>query len=589
MSEIRIYAEVWEQGMYFKSYFDKINPNYDIKVILINTNLNNYSNKSIISLLRHFKKFDAFISFVKNDKEYPLFMIEFSTAVVTDDHELQRGDALYWAYHNKVAYMKISPSKKLSPTAGTQHGGGTKISVHDQVINIFKKKGVMIHIDWPSLETTEHVAGEKNFLSCPPYSSYLLEVLKKSINIIESSLDNNQYYEGLWNFLCEHKVEGIKLRDWLTIDRDILSKINDSQRYKINREEKRLQIKVNRFGHAMDPERGMLAFWRLLLGEDWEIVGEFHMYRPEIETPKNSKAPSYKKLFDRVSQEKNLLKLVKENIEDRGNVVDKCFALKLFLLATNTHKYFEVSLDNETYHMDDDILYRFLRSGKKITAFKNLLLYCDKFVLTGLDRAKLVTITWNKKIVNDYYNSLKTELSKDLTPLPISLPLEEYFNEDIVTYVTKEYLVQKGYEIVAISYPDAQGDRCVLVGSGREIDRTYVDIIALTPDHKILLVECKQNLNQSYEDCLKLKDLIETYPEAVKKLVNTLTDVDCSKYELLSVISGFDSDNTDQIEANIICSISYDQANRKFSLTEYKKNENQQLYTVETKEVYICI
>ena len=64
--------------------------------------------------------------------------------------------------------------------------------------------------------------------------------------------------------------------------------------------------------------------------------------------------------------------------------------------------------------------------------------------------------------------------------------------------------------LLAVSYPGAQGDRCILTGKGRKVQRTYVDIIAYNVKNngiKVYLGECKDQLSKSKEDVKKLNKI----------------------------------------------------------------------------------
>ena len=88
---IRIYAEVLEQGLDFKEYINQINKDYDIVNIYTKKVRGNLSSEdSLTDRIRKSKDVDVLITIISNNKEYPLLMIEYSTAVPTDDHKMQR-------------------------------------------------------------------------------------------------------------------------------------------------------------------------------------------------------------------------------------------------------------------------------------------------------------------------------------------------------------------------------------------------------------------------------------------------------------------------------------------------------------------
>lgn len=92
--------------------------------------------------------------------------------------------------------------------------------------------------------------------------------------------------------------------------------------------------------------------------------------------------------------------------------------------------------------------------------------------------------------------------------------------EDVVTFCSVELYKKLKFDLLAVSYPGAQGDRCVLTGSGRNVLRTYIDIIACGTDDNgvtVYLEECKANIADSQNDAEKLNEFI-TNPEKMKGL-----------------------------------------------------------------------
>ena len=84
--------------------------------------------------------------------------------------------------------------------------------------------------------------------------------------------------------------------------------------------------------------------------------------------------------------------------------------------------------------------------------------------------------------------------------------------EDIVTYACVELYKKLKYKLLAVSYPGAQGDRCMLCGQGRKVLRTYVDIITYKNDgdnFKVFLQECKESFKDCKKDVKKLRDICD--------------------------------------------------------------------------------
>lgn len=132
IKEIRIYAEVLEQGLDFKGYLEDILKRQNIQALIKNI----YSKKcrsrifsnsdSLVERLRKVKDIDVLISAINGtDEEYPLLIVEYSTAVPTDDHRMQRSDVYFWGALLKVPVLKISPKDKHMDM---KFGGGSKLS-----------------------------------------------------------------------------------------------------------------------------------------------------------------------------------------------------------------------------------------------------------------------------------------------------------------------------------------------------------------------------------------------------------------------------------------------------------------------------
>lgn len=149
IEQIRVYAEVLEQGIDFKEYIE----NSGIKCSVINI----YSHKargeisetdSIVTRIRKSKDVDVLITAISDCKEYPLLMVEYSTAVPADDHIMQRSDVYYWGAIYRVPVMKIYP---LSKGMNQDFGGGDKIKPEDEML-ISKRFGAIFYpIFWNTI------------------------------------------------------------------------------------------------------------------------------------------------------------------------------------------------------------------------------------------------------------------------------------------------------------------------------------------------------------------------------------------------------------------------------------------------------
>ena len=121
--EIRIYYESIEQAYHYifpvvQETVKQLSREIEVKLVKMKKEYTYYSKR--IAPIFFWKEPDILITLIENGEEYPLLLIEFSTAVFTEDHELQRFDGMLAAAKNNCIYVKISPTRKESPYA---HGG----------------------------------------------------------------------------------------------------------------------------------------------------------------------------------------------------------------------------------------------------------------------------------------------------------------------------------------------------------------------------------------------------------------------------------------------------------------------------------
>ena len=90
IDEIRIYSGCLEQGLDFKSYILEIDKNLIIKNIYPAKNRGAILEvDSILQKITKLKDFDIAITIISKKQEIPILMVEYSTAVPTDDHKMQ--------------------------------------------------------------------------------------------------------------------------------------------------------------------------------------------------------------------------------------------------------------------------------------------------------------------------------------------------------------------------------------------------------------------------------------------------------------------------------------------------------------------
>ena len=148
IESIRIYAESIEQGFDFKNYFRKIESLKNVPIYNI------YSSKlrseitkedSLIARIYKTKDIDVVITALCKGQEYPLLLIEYSTAVPTDDHKMQRSDVYFWGGIYQIPMMKISPTDK---GMDKKFGGGDSFTNLFELSVALNKGAIFIPIEW---------------------------------------------------------------------------------------------------------------------------------------------------------------------------------------------------------------------------------------------------------------------------------------------------------------------------------------------------------------------------------------------------------------------------------------------------------
>lgn len=477
-NEIRIYYESLEQGAnYIKPIIEnalkKNNHKADIKLIKLKGSYPYYS-KNVAPII-FWKDPDVLITTIINNVEYPLLLIEFSNAVFTEDHELQRFDGLVAAAENNCIYVKISPITKQSQN---QHGGNINFDYIGPFSLIYKKlKKMFFHFDWQCNDKGIVEVNEK-FMSCPKnvpnFNDFINEVIKFLATI--------KFNEEQWIKDFEKSIQDNKfVQEW----KEKLEKFKQpsieelsSTRTSWDSTKKELTLKLNRFGHAMDPERGMLSYYGVL----FEKTASKMLFNADNnawykDTPKEDEIQDY--------------------IEEKGltNGYDflYCFMLGSGLYNNADFKEIvEIYKDKEDNILTVDLT-NFLKNNypnlnkAMRTIFKNSIF----LKITDGNNELRVKFIWDEFNKDEDYKSF---------PNVSKINERDCFDEDDVTYITVHNILKiNKFSIIAVSYPGAQADRVVLVapGTGRRQERRYIDIIAYLPKKCTNLQENKGNYSPS--------------------------------------------------------------------------------------------
>lgn len=247
IDELRIYSGCLEQGLDFKNYFLNIDKNLLVKNIYpTKARQAIRQNDSILQKITKLKDFDLVISIISHNKEIPILLVEYSAAVPTDDHKMQRSDVYFWASVFKIPVLKISP---LTKNSFGKHGGGDKITLTQELNLTLIQKAVVYFIDWQS-DTNSGLMTHKEKLSCIDENKQLQDILANIMQKCKELENFSEIYELLW------QEQMVYFSDKAL--QDLKNNFVDSTRFQ--RIENEIIVKINRFGHAMDPDRGILYF-----------------------------------------------------------------------------------------------------------------------------------------------------------------------------------------------------------------------------------------------------------------------------------------------------------------------------------------
>lgn len=517
--EIRIYYESLEQAQnYVRPIVEKELRSSKIKLSLIKLKKDyiNYSKK--VAPLIYWKDPDILITLVTNDIEIPLIMLEFSTAVFTEDHELQRFDGLAVAAKNNCVYAKISPLGKRSQSG--EHGGKTDFdSIGPYAVILQKFNKLFYHFDW-KCDSKGDLIVDENHLACPKNLKDFEFFLKNLILFIKKNKLEENWITNFTNHMVKHSPfnEWEKaLRNFKLLKMDTLN----SSRTNWKEDSKELILKLNRFGHAMDPERGMLAYYGTLYDQ---VISKMTFYEDN-----NS-------WFKSTGREKNILEYIKKNGLLNAYDFFYCFVYGAGLnriseimtllenYKTSKEKFLEINL-NEILKNN---YFKLSKPMRTIFRYSKYLLIVDKN-----EEIKL-SIKWG-----DFPKEESYDTHLDVTQISNRRSIDE----DDLTYITiYDILKPNGYKVLASSYPGAQGDRVILVspGTGRGQERTYVDIISYLPKKHTAIQENKGKFsNEGIKEDIKKVTLFKKSKAHIKALESFINRYDNKAPKSVKIGVGF--------------------------------------------------
>ncbi|TAK62795.1 MAG: hypothetical protein EPO24_04660 [Bacteroidetes bacterium] len=473
MKELRIYYECLEQAAHFiKPIIEKTEAfktkQIEIKLVNLKGDYRLFSKR--VAAILFLKNPDILFTIIEDEIEYPIFQLEISTAAYTADHELQRFDGIVASIESNCVYGKLSPINKVSQSS---HGGDTDFNYlipYKAVYDLCHT--IAFHFDWPC-DKLGNVIVNNEYLSCPREIPSLTLFLKNLVNFI--SKNKVSMLNWLQIFITDLQHES-HFASWVEeLEKVELPEIRElnTSRTKWKDKQQSLYLKINRFGHAMDPERGMLSYY----GTICDSVISQMCFDEENES-----------WYKATAKESAIRNYIEKNGLRSGFDFLNCFVLAsglsnfpFFTNLINDNASSEVEC--VTVDLTDFLVSNFASLNKSLrTVFK----FSREFQIIDPANILRVKFVWEK--VNTYNNSFS---SYDITPLCE----KTYLTEDDISYISvHNVLKQNNYKVLAVSYPGAQGDRVVLTqaGTGRNQPRKYIDIISYLPESHTSLQENKE-------------------------------------------------------------------------------------------------
>ena len=379
---------------------------------------------------------DAVITVVREGIERAVAFFEFSTAVRTEDHDQQRFDAFVAAAEVGAPMIKVY-AERVSEFG---HGGKTDHdarAIYKIVQQQFGTAAFEHH--WPVNSEGTRALTDPRFLSCPEPNEEMTALLTVLTSLaLQSPAPIGRTVLG----------QSEQLPNWAEAEIRANSEpferpsIPGPKAKRVWVQGDRWNLKFNRWGHAMDPERGMAWYLRAAVGET--LVG--HIHDSEVTSSES--------------------------------------AFKAFLKGTGL----KAELFGSELMEDDrvDISER-LREAAPNRAGLSIFTNCSEFKVCNGAGDKLLTVEWSAQ-------SIPGLASYGVSAPATQLRAGASFTEDEVTYsVVHDVLLPAGYELVFVSFPGAQGDFAILdPETGRARGRTYIDVIAFHREKQVVaLVEAK--------------------------------------------------------------------------------------------------
>jgi hypothetical protein len=492
MTQVRIYYECLEQAQhYIRPIVEKAASRATEIFLVKRPRYASQLPEGSVSAVQSLTTPDILITGIVDNKEYPLLLIEFTEAVTTEDHELQRTYGAVSAYLSVCYYIKVSGQKE-----STREHGGAEYNPYSTPKILIEKLGYEGYViaDWSTQQGAESVLlRDTEFPGCPPKIQLLEDTILSAVSSFLNnpahwyedslrSLKKTATYQSFRTIVNSATSSDELLETWKSRQ----SNNTDRNRLRFFVRKKSIAAKINRFSHAMDPDRGILIFLSFVFSSTHKVYGIYALVRQRsLQGPITSLSTLRTRLSAALKK-------------DAGGIP-----------SWFTQELKKVAGKAKTLNDEIDIQHIWEKHQHKIT--KNKVVSTVAFFLDGIFlNHNGIKLVWDRRKLlgntnGDFHHLLRSYFgfANNTPPAGIREVLSGV-DEDEVTYaITHRVLIPNKFRIVSVSYPGSQGSGAILPNreEGRSQPREYPDIIALPPkqieEFDVLLNESKGMFNQA--------------------------------------------------------------------------------------------
>jgi hypothetical protein len=481
-----------QAGNYIKPIVEQVVDTKAVNIVLVKRpktakELNNGS----IAAIQTMTTPDILITGIANGKEYPLVLIEFTEAVTTEDHELQRTYGAVAAYLSGAYYLKLAGEKYSEKEfGGAQYN---PFSTPKIFIDEVGYEGYII-AEWKTEKGNKYTLQHNSkYPSCPPDIAILTATLQSTVSAFVTS-EKDWFKRSLAELKQNKSYQTYRRQvDSATGANDLLEAWKDRRDSNLNKlryfvKDNFVAAKINRFSHAMDPDRGILTFISFLFSGTNQVFGIYALVRPRGNKLMQQNLTTLDEMHNKLA---TALKIDKKGIPD-------------WLIDELTRAAAKAKSLNDT------IDFQPIWEKYKTQITDNKVVMTLAYFLDGIYlNHNGICLKWDKrKLVNSTNKNFLPAFSTyfGFSDYTKSTPIIEVVNEvdeDEVTYtIVHKVLIPNGFQIVSVSYPGSQGGDAVLPNPelGKAQSREYLDVIALPPIHSnidVVLNESKGMFSKS--------------------------------------------------------------------------------------------